>query len=391
MFENIGKKFRKKFTKIMSSVIHAYSPLWMDKNMDFSLIGTAQYPIPKFDQTYLMELTRQMMLCSIRDPSVLRLSGEFIIVGDLHGNIRDLLRIFAFTNTPINQNYLFLGDYVDRGDFSIEVITLLYALKVKYPSKIFLLRGNHEFEDVNTYYGFKEQCLSQYSIELYNEFNKSFSYMSIAAIVNNDTFLIHGGLSPLLKDLSILEQIQKPVGGSSNTDYITLISDLMWSDPTCDHLRYYPSRRGLGHLFGMDQVELFLRRNNLQRIIRAHQCIAEGVENFYNKIIFTVFSSSNYSPDLHNKSGIIKLSENDLNLYNFQPIPPLKRDEAAYNFQVINIREPQDLRSSSSNLERSVRIARRRSTDDAAGILLALQQQAHRPHSILSSSNNLLI
>lgn len=375
----------------MCSVIHAYSPLWANKNMDFSLIGTAEYPLPRFDQHYLMELTHQMMLCCAKDATVLRLSGEFIIVGDLHGNIRDLLRIFAYTNTPLNQNYLFLGDYVDRGDFSIEVLTLLYALKVKYPSKIFLLRGNHEYEDTNTYYGFKESTLAQYSQELYDEFNKSFTYMSLAAIVNNDTFCIHGGLSPLLKDIDMLEQIKKPLSAYTNNDYITLMTDLMWSDPTCDHLRYYPSPRGLGHLFGMDQVELFLRRNNLARIIRAHQCIANGVENFYNKVLFTVFSSSNYSADLHNKSGIIIITQNGLNLYNFPPLMSLRREEAFYKMQIINIRESFDMRSSVSSIDRAVKLSRRRSCDDASNIINALQSSARRPCSILSSSSNLLV
>jgi hypothetical protein len=133
------------------------------------------------------------------EPVLLRLSAPIVIVGDIHGNIPDLLRIFEECGYPPHQKYLFLGDYIDRGLHSIEVITLLFALKCKFPEHIYLLRGNHETFNISSVYGFSKECKKRFSDVVFTEFNSVFECLPIAAVVGRALFCVHGGISPALK------------------------------------------------------------------------------------------------------------------------------------------------------------------------------------------------
>lgn len=314
----------------MNIVVKAYNALIKDKDFDFNKIGTSEFPIPKFTQKYLMDLCTSATNELNKDPVLLKLSGDFVIVGDLHGNIKDLLRIFSSAGSPLVTNYLFLGDYVDRGQFSIEVITLLLALKQLRPAGIFLLRGNHEFEEMNSIYGFREQVLNEYSHELFRAFNKAFAALPIACILNEKTFIVHGGISKYLKSIDQIATIPKPMARFNGTPYNDLIIDLMWSDPSKDYKQFGPSPRGTGSAFGADALKAFLAANKMKRIIRAHQCVINGVENFCKDKLLTVFSSSNYSAEMANKSGIVKILLGQTKCFNFKPLNVTQRERTVF-------------------------------------------------------------
>jgi serine/threonine-protein phosphatase PP1 catalytic subunit len=132
------------------------------------------------------------------------------IVGDIHGQFYDLLRIFEYGGYPGESNYLFLGDYVDRGKNSLETICLLLAFKVKYKENFFLLRGNHEAENINRVYGFYDECKKRYNVKLWKLFCDTFNCLPVAALVDEKILCMHGGISPQLQDLEQINKINRP-------------------------------------------------------------------------------------------------------------------------------------------------------------------------------------
>jgi diadenosine tetraphosphatase ApaH/serine/threonine PP2A family protein phosphatase len=225
------------------------------------------------------------------EPVKLELAGRYVVVGDLHGNVDDLLRVFARFGFPPDQSYLFLGDYVDRGKNSIETILLLLALKVLYPTHIYLLRGNHECELQTRKHGFKAECNSFFKTHrTYHRFCEAFATMSLAAVVNDQVFCVHGGLSPSLFFLEDLgELVQKPLTDLAGS----LAEDLLWSDPCAGIQKFGPSSRGAGCLFGHDVLERFLDDNGLSCMIRAHEYCATGSEMKLDDC-YTVFTACDY-------------------------------------------------------------------------------------------------
>jgi protein phosphatase len=240
------------------------------------------------------------------EPLLLRLPAPITIVGDIHGNIDDLLRIFEVVGYPPHARYLFLGDYVDRGRFSIEVLTLLFALKCKFPNHISLLRGNHETLTISSCYGFSQECDQRFLSLLFTEFNTVFTVLPIAAIVGRALFCVHGGLSPGLTKIEELDKISKPADVPTG-----VLSDLMWSDPSPAADRFEPGTRGLGQLFGERAAMEFLRANRLQMIIRSHEACMEGMEWPFgdnHRSVLTVFSTTDYCGG-GNAGVVIRVSE----------------------------------------------------------------------------------
>jgi serine/threonine-protein phosphatase PP1 catalytic subunit len=163
----------------------------------------------------------------LSQPILLELEAPLKICGDVHGQYYDLLRLFEYGNFPPESNYLFLGDYVDRGKQSLETICLLLAYKIKYPENFFLLRGNHECASINRIYGFYDECKRRYNIKLWKTFTDCFNCLPLAAIIDEKIFCCHGGLSP---DLESMEQIRRIMRPTDVPDQ-GLLCDLLWSDP----------------------------------------------------------------------------------------------------------------------------------------------------------------
>ncbi|KAB1255746.1 Serine/threonine-protein phosphatase PP1-gamma catalytic subunit [Camelus dromedarius] len=205
----------------------------------------------------------------LSQPILLELEAPLKICGDIHGQYYDLLRLFEYGGFPPESNYLFLGDYVDRGKQSLETICLLLAYKIKYPENFFLLRGNHECASINRIYGFYDECKRRYNIKLWKTFTDCFNCLPIAAIVDEKIFCCHGGLSP---DLQSMEQIRRIMRPTDVPDQ-GLLCDLLWSDPDKDVLGWGENDRGVSFTFGAEVVAKFLHKHDLDLICRAHQVL----------------------------------------------------------------------------------------------------------------------
>lgn len=389
--------------------------------------GVEEFPIPSFDEDLLIKLCQDVAKIFEKEENIIHIQGDVIVVGDIHGSFHDLLRIIKHIESS-NSKALFLGDYVDRGCFSLECITLLFTLKVLKPNQYYLLRGNHEFDAMCSIYGFKKEILNyhnpkktdqasnnktqakkqnesdidfdfdevfddeeeeeeeirnqedlcddyfanhvnincyKYTEKLYEAFIKAFSYIPICSIINNSSLCLHGGLTPLLNKKEDINQIKRPI---SNFDDDPLFSDIIWGDPSPLLPHFYSDNpRGRGKLFNGAVVVNFLKQNKLKRLIRAHECVKEGTEALFNDKCITVFSASSYSTDLGNSSGILSVNKkNDkIEFINFEPLHRLKKFDAVY-YKVQNYQQNLENKSKFS-------VCNKRISEYKSGFFLSLR------------------
>ncbi|KAI9311946.1 calcineurin [Dichotomocladium elegans] len=258
------------------------------------------------------------------EPNLLKLSGSINICGDIHGQYYDLLQIFNVGGDPTMKRYLFLGDYVDRGKHSMECILFLYALKINYPDRIFLLRGNHESKHMTTFFSFRNECIQKYSEDVYEACIRSFQALPLAALLDEKYLCVHGGISP---DLETPDDINTKIARFQEPPMNGLMCDLLWSDPapdfddeTSDKLYEANGPRNVSRYFSFRAVRMFLERNRLFSIIRAHQVQKHGYRVFKNHIresmsegfasLISIFSAPNYV-DIYNNQGAIIIYDQD--------------------------------------------------------------------------------
>ncbi|EPY36326.1 protein phosphatase 1, catalytic subunit [Angomonas deanei] len=263
----------------------------------------------------------------IDEPVTVQLNSPVCICGDIHGQYYDLINLFkrcpsiskktSFPNpgSPSQDaeepyKFLFLGDYVDRGFRSIEVVVTLLAIKIIDPAQIYTLRGNHEDENIMRLYGFFDECKRRYSLRLFKVFTDLFRVLPVAAVVNQSIFCMHGGLSPELRyvgEIPDLRPCNIPTSG--------IICDLLWADPETNMasgIDWSPSSRGVSYVFSQNVLEKFLKENELDLICRAHQVVDEGYQFFpsnQRRWLLTVFSATNYCNEFGNKGGVLCVNE----------------------------------------------------------------------------------
>lgn len=256
----------------------------------------------------------------MRQPNLLELDAPIKICGDVHGQYRDLLRIFDAGGLPPRTRYLFLGDYVDRGDHSIETICLLLAFKLRYPEHLFLLRGNHECASINRIYGFYDECKRRYTLRLWRIFADCFNCMPVAALVDARILAVHGGISPHLRTLDQIRGLPRPAEVPDEG----LLCDLLWADPAPDddgRGGWAPNHeRGVSCTFAADVLSHFLRANDLDLLCRAHQVVEDGYRFFADRRLVTVFSAPNYCGEFDNDAAVMTVDA-DL-VCSFQIIKP---------------------------------------------------------------------
>jgi len=237
--------------------------------------------------------------------SLLEVEAPLKICGDIHGQYHDLLRLFEYGGFPPDSNYLFLGDYVDRGKQSLEVIVLLFSFKVKFPENFFCLRGNHECASITRIYGFYDECKRRHSVRLWKTFTDCFNCLPVSAVCDDKILCMHGGLSP---ELSSLDQIKRVVRPTDVPD-TGLLCDLLWSDPEKEISGWGENDRGVSFTFGPDVVQGFLRKHGLDLVCRAHQVVEDGYEFFADRKLVTIFSAPNYCGEFDNAAAVLSVSE----------------------------------------------------------------------------------
>ena len=253
---------------------------------------------------------------------LVELEAPLHVCGDIHGQYYDLLRIFEHCGYPGEYNYLFLGDYVDRGKQSLETVCLLLCYKIKYPEKVTLLRGNHESSVTNRIYGFYDECKRRYNIRLWKSFTDLFNYLPVAALIDDKILCMHGGLSPDLKNIQSIQDISRPTDIPDQG----LLCDLLWSDPDKEAVDYDENDRGVSVIFGEKVVTDFNKKNDLDLIIRAHQVVDEGYEFFANRQLITIFSAPNYCGEFDNSAGIMFIDDSlTCSLKVLRPVENLKK------------------------------------------------------------------
>ncbi|CAE7234052.1 gsp-1, partial [Symbiodinium sp. KB8] len=255
----------------------------------------------------------------MEQPILLELEAPIKICGDIHGQYYDLLRLFEYGGFPPEANYLFLGDYVDRGQQSLETICLLLAYKVKYPENFFMLRGNHECSAISRIYGFFDECKRRYSVRLWRLFVDVFNCLPLAATIDDKILCIHGGLSP---EMSSLQQIRTVVRPTEVPD-TGLLCDLLWADPDQDIVGWGENDRGVSFTFGHDVVAAFLKRHDLDLIVRAHQVVEDGYEFFAGRRLVTLFSAPNYCGEFDNAGAMMTVDESLM--CSFQVLRPAEK------------------------------------------------------------------
>lgn len=267
--------------------------------------GERQFALTAKDVVELCDLVQPILEA---EPTLLQLSAPIKVFGDLHGQYTDLMRIFEMYGVPKKEggdigiiDYLFLGDYVDRGKHSLETIVLLLALKVAHPRAVFLVRGNHESPEVNARDGFLHECAhrldgKQQGLAVWRRLNLLFEWMPMAATINGCILCVHGGIGRTLRTLDEICAMQRPLRvGGANAE---LMLDLLWSDPTkSDEVEgvHLNGERGAPVVcFGPDRVCEFLQTNGLKLIVRGHECVMDGFQRFAGGKLITLFSATNY-------------------------------------------------------------------------------------------------
>nr|CAH8859795.1 unnamed protein product [Trichobilharzia regenti] len=311
-------------------------------------------------------LTKESNVQNVRSPVT--------VCGDVHGQFHDMMELFRIGGKSPNTNYLFMGDYVDRGYYSVETVTLLVAMKVRFKDRITILRGNHESRQITQVYGFYDECLRKYgNANVWKYFTDLFDYLPLTALVDNSIFCLHGGLSPSIDTLDhirALDRIQEVphefvlIVSLSCTIRVSLFTgqvelwalsrvtcnkslrkpvdmecilpsidanclhntsgpmcDLLWSDPD-DRGGWGISPRGAGYTFGQDISETFNHSNNLTLVSRAHQLVMEGFNWCHERNVVTIFSAPNYCYRCGNQAALMELDDNlKYNFLQFDPAP----------------------------------------------------------------------
>ncbi|KXZ49800.1 hypothetical protein GPECTOR_19g251 [Gonium pectorale] len=241
----------------------------------------------------------------VEESNVQRVDAPVTVCGDIHGQFYDLMELFQVGGDCPMTNYLFMGDFVDRGFYSVETFLLLLALKVRYPDRITLIRGNHESRQITQVYGFYDECLRKYgSVNVWRYCTDVFDYLSLSAVIDNSIFAVHGGLSPTI---STLDQI-RTIDRKQEVPHDGAMCDLLWSDPE-DIEGWGLSPRGAGFLFGADVCRAFTEANKIDLICRAHQLVMDGYKTMFNDKLVTVWSAPNYCYRCGNVAAIMEVDE----------------------------------------------------------------------------------
>lgn len=317
-------------TKTSSSLYDVNIDDIIERLTDYGLARKSprKFQVTSEELRFVCAKARQVFLSQ---PMLLELAAPVKVVGDIHGQFYDLLRVFKLCGFPPDSNYLFLGDYVDRGRQSLETIVLLMCLKIKFPENFFMLRGNHESASITKMYGFYDECKRRSSVKAWKAIVDVFNTLPVAATIAGKIFCVHGGISPSLGDLSQIKKMVRPTDIPDEG----LLADLLWSDPfdkeaeqkvrdgsreKIGELRgsrnvnygpeWLPNDRGVSYQFTERALKKFLNSNRFDLIVRGHMVVEDGYEFFGKRRLVTVFSAPNYCGEFGNWGAVMNVGPN---------------------------------------------------------------------------------
>jgi protein phosphatase len=311
----------------LGAILDYYRRFFYAKTQDYDRFTTSiVFPVvPLRLLTSLCESARRIFQS---EPTLLSITTRVTIIGDLHGHVLDLFRVLGTFGLPPRRNYLFLGDLVDRGEFSTEVVVLVLTLKVLFPTNVYLIRGNHEFADMIRNTGFSDELHAIYhSDEAELAVLDAFAWIPIGAMIGSSVLCVHGGIGPCVEQLSQIANISRPLVSYDDD----LVQALLWSDPTAITGGFQSNSRGLGYLFGADALAKFLAAHGLRYLVRGHECVQGGVEFQLNRRMATVFGASNYCGQHSNRSGVMEVRpDGGREVTFFDPLPYVRRAGATF-------------------------------------------------------------
>jgi len=274
-------------------------------DIDFFAFPDIDFQLPYMSVIMFLNLCNKVKQMLQYEPPLLEIQSPITIVGDIHGQLQDLLTIFAHEGMPPNRSYLFLGDYVSRGCYSVEVITFLFSLKMLFPSHIYLLRGTHESLSISQVRcGFSDEVMQKYrSRNVWRKACSAFDSLPLAALIDGKIFAAHGGIGPYVETLSVINDIPK-----EELPYEGPMVDLLFGQPS-EEKGYTMSERGAGFNFGPDVTRAFLAKNNLSLLIRSFQVYDQGFMWHHDKKCLTIFSAANYTYTTNNLGGILRIDD----------------------------------------------------------------------------------
>ena len=289
-----------------------------------------------FTNQEIFELIKEVKPLLEKDHSLIRIRSPCKIFGNIHGVYNDLMRYFESFGNPSDDNqmgdinvmqYIFLGDFCDRGLYSLEVILLLFALKIKYPDFIYLIRGHHEDKFINEKYGLGDECKDRLldniknPLSIFANINKAFDYLPFGILVDNNILMVHGGIGSSINSLDDIENIKRPVSvehNVTNKDQLHII-DLLWSEYSDDidnieiNSERDKNKNGFIVKYGRERLNKFLTENKIELLITAHQFVKEGFTTYNNDRLLTLFSATNYMDKYKNIGGMINIAKKRAN------------------------------------------------------------------------------
>ncbi|KAI9732404.1 MAG: putative serine/threonine protein phosphatase [Cirrosporium novae-zelandiae] len=259
--------------------------------------------------------TKELLM---KESNVVHIAAPVTVVGDIHGQFFDMIEIFKIGG---------FCDYVDRGLFSVETISLLVCLKLRYPERVHLIRGNHESRGVTQSYGFYTECARKYgNANVWHYFTDMFDFLTLSVVINDQIFCVHGGLSPSIHSIDQIKIIDR----FREIPHEGPMADLVWSDPDPERDEFSLSPRGAGYTFGGQVVRKFLEINNMNHILRAHQLCQEGYQVLYEDRLSTVWSAPNYCYRCGNLASVLEVNdagERFFNIFDAAPENDIHRQE----------------------------------------------------------------
>ena len=292
-----------------------------------------KFPFTKDDIESLVE---EVIPILSKENSLIKIRSPCKIFGNIYGVYNDLMRFFESYGNPSDniQNgdinvmqYIFLGDFCDRGLYSLETVLLLFALKIKYPNFIYLIRGHHEDKNINEFYGLGKECKERLNDDInkensiFNLINKVFDYLPFGVIVDGTTLLIHGGIGCSIEKLDDINNINRPISvvhDVKNIEELHVI-DLLYSEYDDNENNYNVNnerdkmKKGFIVKYGKKRLDSFLNNNNINLLITAHQFVKDGFCTFNNDKLLVLFSATNYMDKYNNIGAMITIAKKTAN------------------------------------------------------------------------------